>query len=641
MSTFLKIYFLEIFLLISCPIVAQISTKEKSPITLDSIPGKPIIDQIPSPNIPFSAPSKKYLANLSHHLSANLSVASINPNGSAFNFIFNPANNIPQNVQDVFIEAGRIWSEYIFTGLPFNVYVNYKPLPTGILGSASPSSFYKSNDFMDSADTYYPVALIKKRLQYFPYQNSIDIHVDFNSDFSQWYIGTGTPASNQYDLLTVALHELGHGLGISGFFTSQNNLGKYFNGTNTYSIFDALLTYKKANIPVIQNPNFPDNSSALQTVLTSDSLFLNHSYVKATNNQNAAQIYAPAAFSSGSSIYHLNESTYPVDDPNTLMTPFIAAGQATREIGPIIKAYAKAMGYTKPEIVEKLLPLTIYPRSDSLLLEANAYYPYYENNLSLGNAFLYYAYGSYRNNYTFKISTKNGTHFSVKIPVKLLNNDTTLYFYWKMPVFNSAGTPFVNYFSPPLDNANRISVDEITFKMDNEAPVISKLSSINSIYFDSLNRKITLPRFQIMDSSGIEKLTIFFQFNHRPIQSVEIPAAEDQTIFDPILDNFYFEEGDTLHYYIEATEWFFQKKISRYPLSGMDNIQLFHRQPTDIILLENLLNKNIQLNSEGSIQADKMIQGKSEVELKGQVIYLNPGFKVDAKDGVNFRAKPN
>ena len=42
--------------------------------------------------------------------------------------------------------------------------------------------------------------------------NDDDIVANFNSSFN-WYLGTDGNAGMQFDLMTVVLHELGHGLG--------------------------------------------------------------------------------------------------------------------------------------------------------------------------------------------------------------------------------------------------------------------------------------------------------------------------------------------------------------------------------------------------------------------------------------------
>jgi hypothetical protein len=53
------------------------------------------------------------------------------------------------------------------------------------------------------------------------------------------------------------------------------------------------------------------------------------------NGGTRPKIYAPAAFSLGSSLLHLDESTYPAGSINELMTPFSGTADAIHDPGPI------------------------------------------------------------------------------------------------------------------------------------------------------------------------------------------------------------------------------------------------------------------------------------------------------------------
>ena len=64
---------------------------------------------------------------------------------------------------------------------------------------------------------WYPAALAEARAQC-EVNSGAEIEADFNSAFPDWYLGTdGNVPNSDWDLETVVLHELGHGL---GFFSS-------------------------------------------------------------------------------------------------------------------------------------------------------------------------------------------------------------------------------------------------------------------------------------------------------------------------------------------------------------------------------------------------------------------------------------
>ncbi len=619
------------FLLISFFLVFSLNSQSL-------IPGKPIIDYLPDKNIPYSKPSKKDLKKLAKMKNISEKMESHdNPNGSAFTFTFN--NGIDPTAKEIFLEAGKIWSQYIFTQVPIHVKVNFTPLEPNVLGSAGPKYYGFNNEYTFPNNYYFPISLYKKLTESYHLNNLIDIDVNFNSDFSNWYIGMGTPGSNQYDLLTVALHELSHGLGFIGFFglNSQNpSLGILTN--EKPSIFDNFIRYKAANLNLVNNASIPNNSITLKNALVSDSLFLVSQAILDSNSQTSAKLYAPATFNAGSSVYHLDEFTYPFNNPNALMTPSIAAGEVKRELGPILKAYMKTVGYTRPVVGRRQITKPFFPTSDSITLTAKGYFPFYDSNYELGNARLYYIIGNLNNRLNNAVANKTNQEYSVKIPIPELEQDTLIYYVWEMQV-NEYGE-LKTYYSPQKTIQGNLYVDSLQLLVDDLKPSIEKLNRIDTLYFDQLNREINFPDFLIKDSSGIEEVKVFFQINSHPIDSIRINSELNQRLFQIKLDNIYFEDGDSLTYWLEAKEYYYKKRKARFPETGKEKIILNNQVNYNYSIQENFLNKNIQINTTGEIDLSSPINGNSEVELKGRLIKLSPGTKIDSSSGTIFRAKP-
>lgn len=613
-----------------------------------SLPGIPIIEYLPDENDPLSTPSKKYLKKLPLEINLNLQNQTPNPNGSAFNFIFN--NGIDSIARETFLEAGRIWSEYIFSPIPINVNVNFTSLAANVLGSAYSTSYYRYPLYLDST-YYYPVSLFKRQIEDYDFISPIDIQVNFNSGFSNWNLGTGAPSSNQYDLLTVVLHELGHGLGFNGFLASKiindgsgNNtrVGYWLNNINIYSIFDSYLYHSQLNNRVINNSIFPNNSTQLNNVITDGSLHLINSKILNVSNSPAI-LYAPSTYSAGSSIYHLDETTYPVNNENTLMTPFVAAGQASRSIGPIVKAYMSSLGYTTPILGSPPHQTNYYPENDSIEIVAKAYYPYYDSNFQLGPASLYYTIGLTTNPQMSITRNFNTNNYSFKIPVPLVNTDTTIYYLTEMSVYEQTlnnGNQLNYYYSPQKTKTNNLYYTRFRILVDTLNPSILPVDIIDTLKFDTLNRLILFPNFQIKDSSGIEEVKLYFQFRNNNLDSIIFNPTPGQTLFSFSFDNIYFEDEDNFQYFIIAKEKYYKKKVKRYPESGFANLILRNAVNKDFLIDENLINKNIQINTKGSINLSAPIEGDSEVELKGKVIHLEPGTKIDSSSGSTLRVKP-
>src|SRR5262249_10395225 len=89
------------------------------------------------------------------------------------------------------------------------------------LAQASPTSFVRDFPGAPLPATYYPVALANKLAGIDLQASTSDISVQFNSDLgkptclagSGWYYGLNRHHGDLTDLVTVLLHEMGHGLG--------------------------------------------------------------------------------------------------------------------------------------------------------------------------------------------------------------------------------------------------------------------------------------------------------------------------------------------------------------------------------------------------------------------------------------------
>lgn len=134
-----------------------------------------------------------------------------------------------------------------------------------------------------------------------------------------WNSGLGTPASNQFDLFTVLLHEVTHAM---GFLSLMNSTGASAIGTNVYSVYDSFLERQNGTRLFPSGPTFVGNSSDL----TTGRVFFDGPNTLAFNNGNRSEMYTPNTFSSGSSISHLDGSMH----PTAVMNPSVAPGVTKR-----------------------------------------------------------------------------------------------------------------------------------------------------------------------------------------------------------------------------------------------------------------------------------------------------------------------
>lgn len=141
-----------------------------------------------------------------------------------------------QQARDTLATAGDIWGRFLqqsFPGETITVaaqFVDAPPDGAGAIGGATELG----RDFPNSVpDTWYSAALINHlaREDIFsvggPVLTGAEINITFFTANSQqdYFFGThGTPGANQFDFLTFALHEIGHGLGFLTNVTSDGSL---------------------------------------------------------------------------------------------------------------------------------------------------------------------------------------------------------------------------------------------------------------------------------------------------------------------------------------------------------------------------------------------------------------------------------
>lgn len=143
------------------------------------------------------------------------------------------------------------------------------------------------------------------------------------------------------------MHEIGHGLGISGFFTNENGVAKYSNTSNSPSVYDYFV-FNTSQQRISDKELFPSPSTELTKQLTSNSLVFNYS---TDNNEKLnASIYAPSTWANGMSIYHLKKTDFIVGAPNELMNAHAYKGEAIHNPGSKTLQVLSEIGWTVSSI---------------------------------------------------------------------------------------------------------------------------------------------------------------------------------------------------------------------------------------------------------------------------------------------------
>ena len=260
-------------------------------------------------------------------------------------------NGFTPEAQAAFQNAVDIWANSIESPVAINVSATFASLGPGVLGSAGAETYLTitSGSPGSQPNTFYPAALWEKLEgeDRSIFGGSNDISANFSSD-TNWYYGTdANPPANQFDFVSVVLHELGHGLGFAGFASVTpsfpDDIGDIrFNGAA--SIYDAFIE-NGAGEAIL---SFPDPSAELGAQLVGNDLYCNGPTAIAQLGQGGTlpRTFAPTNWQPGSSYSHWNNSTFPNGDVNSLMTSSIGPGQANHNPGFITLGFFQDMGWS-------------------------------------------------------------------------------------------------------------------------------------------------------------------------------------------------------------------------------------------------------------------------------------------------------
>ena len=260
----------------------------------------------------------------------------------AANISVNYSGFVPE-AQAAFQRAVDIWSALLITTVPIEIDAVFGEEEA--LGSAAPHTFYSDS----SSSVWRPIALWNQLRERDTLPDRPDIEVTM-SDSRDWYYGLdGQPGDEQSDFVSVVLHEIGHGLGITDSFREDEEDGTYkfgyekSNGEILPTIFDWYILNSRFDR---LTSDFPNPSEDLFKEITGIKLFWDGTNTRRANGGYfPVMLWAPEEYNN-SSIAHLDFHAYPPGTPNALMNPFQPKGEAGHETGPLLLAMLSDMGWT-------------------------------------------------------------------------------------------------------------------------------------------------------------------------------------------------------------------------------------------------------------------------------------------------------
>ncbi len=233
-------------------------------------------------------------------------------------------NSVPNSAKSAIENAVGKWAaEVDMTAAPVEIEVTWSSLGNGVLGSAGPETYISHSSL--PTGHWYPASQANV-LGGADFNGAArpEIQVELNSNVN-WYTGTsGQPATNQIDLISVVLHEIGHGLGFLGSArVSSGILGLI----SPPFIYDRGVTYQGSLLTNVANQ---------ESALTSNNLHIKSSSVA------AAELYAPSTWLQGTSYSHFRSVG---SQSNALMTPSLQYGLAKRSIDDLTLGVLEQTGW--------------------------------------------------------------------------------------------------------------------------------------------------------------------------------------------------------------------------------------------------------------------------------------------------------
>ena len=246
----------------------------------------------------------------------------------------------PDDAKAAFQAAVDIWSDLFQSSVPIRINATWGRQATTVLGSTRPDFFYKNFVGAPARDLNYATALANALAGKDLDPARPDIIMTINSR-SPFYTGTdGKPSPRTYDLESVVMHEIAHGLG----FLTLASYDPFFGYGNIEdpTPFDAFT--QLADGRRLMDLSTP--SLELGSALTAP-LYWGGANGVAANNGNKPLLYTPKIYEGGSSVSHLDEKTFSQSLTDAAMTPNLDAGEVFRSPGPITLGMLEDMR-TKP-----------------------------------------------------------------------------------------------------------------------------------------------------------------------------------------------------------------------------------------------------------------------------------------------------
>lgn len=253
-------------------------------------------------------------------------------------------SNFPDDAKKAFQAAVDVWKSVLISKVPIKITASWEGITANTLATSGAKKVYKNFANVPIKEVWYPSALAESIAGVNLNGTEADVAITVNKNVSWSFDTDGTRQAFKYDLMTVILHEIAHGL---GFTTTMKLAGT--NETQAQWGIDGLpLIYdifaQRSNGQVLTNTAIIGNPSIqLKAAITSQDVFFKISSGPLASD--FPKMYAPTAYRSGGTLSHLDEFKYPKGSENSLMSPQIGAAEINHFPGQVILGILNQIGW--------------------------------------------------------------------------------------------------------------------------------------------------------------------------------------------------------------------------------------------------------------------------------------------------------
>jgi len=274
-------------------------------------------------------------------------------------------NNFPEWTKVQVQAAVDVWAENFESKVPIYIEATWgRSSSYSILGSARPGSYFSNFSGAPDPSLWYPSALANALAGKDLDGDNPEMVITVNS-LANWYRGGGTgPSKTEYDLQSVILHEMAHGLG----FLSTDSYDTFFGygSIDQPTPYDAYVQTGDGR----RLADLPSPSIELGEALTSKLVWSGAQGI-AANGGVKPLLYSPKKYEDGSSVSHLDEATFDRAGKNSVMSPNLEAGEVFYGPGPLLLAMMQDLRSKPPVGIAVSVPQLVR-NAEALISDAGA-----------------------------------------------------------------------------------------------------------------------------------------------------------------------------------------------------------------------------------------------------------------------------